>query len=77
MIWFAGLYARTRHAWIAIVVLALGLVLEFVQGRLSYRMFDVTDLLANALGVFTGFVLSFWFLAGWCQRLERQLFAGR
>ena len=77
MIWFAGLYARQRHVWIALIMLALGVVLELIQGRLSYRMFAVADLLANALGVLAGFVLSFWLLAGWCQRLERRLIAIR
>lgn len=73
MAWFAGMYARQRHGWIALIVLTLGLILEIIQSRLSYRSFDPFDLLANALGVTIGFVLSFWFLAGWCQRLERRL----
>jgi VanZ family protein len=73
MTWFAGLYARSRHGWIALVVLTLGLGLEIIQSRLSYRTFDPLDLLANATGVGVGFVLSFWVLAGWCQRLEGRL----
>jgi VanZ family protein len=73
MTWFAGLYARRRHAYIAAILLVLGLMLEILQGRTSYRMFDLEDLLANTLGVVAGFVLSFWLLAGWCQRLERRL----
>lgn len=73
MIWFAGLYARNRHVWIALGVLTLGVAMELVQSRLSYRTFDPADMLANAVGVSVGFALSFWFLAGWCQRVERQL----
>lgn len=73
MLWFAGLYARNRHGWIALVVLTLGLGLEIIQSQLSYRSFDPFDLLANALGVAVGFVLSFWVLAGWCQWLEERL----
>ena len=73
MVWFAGLYARKRHAWIALTVLTLGFVLEIIQSRLSYRSFDPTDLLANLGGVIVGFGLSFWLLAGWCQRIERHL----
>lgn len=73
MVWFAGLYARNRHAWIALVVLTLGVALEIIQSQLSYRTFDPADLAANAGGVLVGFGLSFWFLAGWCQRLEHRL----
>ncbi len=73
MTWFAGLYSRNRYGWIALVVLTLGLALEIIQSQLSYRSFDPFDLLANALGVSVGFILSFWMLAGWCQRLEEWL----
>ena len=73
MVWFAGLYARRRYGLIALTLLALGVVLEVIQGQLSYRLFDLADLRANALGVLIGMVLSFWFLAGWCQRVERRL----
>jgi hypothetical protein len=75
MIWFAGLYARNRTGWIAVVVLTLGLVLEIIQSQLSYRTFDPSDLLANALGVTVGFMLSFWVLAGWCLSLETRIFS--
>jgi len=75
MIWFAGLYARSRTGWIALVVLTLGLVLEIIQSRLSYRTFDPSDLFANVLGVTVGFVLSFFALAGWCQSLETRIFS--
>jgi len=73
MVWFAGLYARRRYGLIALTLLALGVVLEVIQGQLSYRLFDLADLRANALGVLIGMVLSFWFFAGWCQRVERRL----
>ena len=73
MIWFAGLYARGRHVFVAAGLLALGATLEVIQGQLPYRMFDPLDMLANASGVAIGFGLSFWLLAGWCQRIERRL----
>lgn len=71
MIWFAGLYQRRRHGLIALTLLALGVGLEFIQGRIAYRYFDPADLLANAVGVLIGLALSVWALAGWCQRVER------
>ena len=73
MMWFAGLYARNRHAWIALTMLMLGVALELVQARLPHRSFDPLDILANAGGVLVGFGLSFWWLAGWCLRVEQSL----
>jgi len=72
-LWFAGLYARSRLGLIAAVFLTLGLTMEIIQGQLSYRGFDYEDLLANFVGILIASGLSFWFLAGWCQRVERLL----
>lgn len=72
-LWFAGLYARSRLGLIAAVFLTLGLAMEIIQGQLSYRGFDYEDLLANFVGILIASGLSFWFLAGWCQRVERLL----
>ena len=73
MAWFSGMYARRRHPAIALVLLVFGVVLEFVQARLPYRLFDPLDLLANATGILFGLALSWSFLGGWCQRVERVL----
>jgi VanZ family protein len=75
MVWFAGLYRRSFHGLIALVLFALGVALDLLQGMLPYRSFDVRDIAANAGGVLVGLVLSAWLLEGWCQRLERRLLA--
>jgi hypothetical protein len=71
MIWFAGLYPRTRHVWIALVLFALGLTLDVLQGNTRSRSFDPRDVVANATGILIAFALSFWLLEGWCRRLEQ------
>lgn len=76
-VWFAGLYARKRLGVIAAVFLTLGLAMEIIQGQLSYRGFDYEDLVANFVGILVASGLSFWFLAGWCQRVEHLLFPVR
>jgi hypothetical protein len=60
MAWFCFLYGRTpaRVAYGAAFI-ALGIALEFAQGALGYRAFEVPDMLANATGV----------LAGWAAAL--------
>jgi VanZ family protein len=71
MIWFAGLYRRSVHPIIALVLLLLGTALDVLQGTTRTRSFDLYDIAADAVGIVAGLVLSFWLLEGWCQRLER------
>ena len=73
MVWFSGMYARRRQVVIALTLILFGIVLEFVQAPLPYRLFDPLDLVANATGILLGLGLSFLVLAGWCQRVERVL----
>ncbi|OGA60546.1 MAG: hypothetical protein A3G81_08710 [Betaproteobacteria bacterium RIFCSPLOWO2_12_FULL_65_14] len=55
MFWFAQLYAAraARLAYAALFVL-MGVTLEFVQGQLGYRTYEVFDMLANTAGVLLG-----------------------
>lgn len=73
MVWFAGLYRRSRHLWIAAGLVVLGAILDGLQALTSTRYFEVHDIAANASGVLVALVLSYWVLEGWCQRMERWL----
>jgi VanZ family protein len=55
MFWFCLLYARrsTRIAY-ALLWIAMGIGLEFIQGQLGYRTYDVYDMYANTIGVLIG-----------------------
>jgi len=75
MIWFGGLYERRRHAVVAVVLGGLGLLLDILQGSTSTRSFEPMDIFANMGGIAVGLGLTLWILAGWCQRMERRLFA--
>jgi len=56
MLWFSLLYlGRTRMAY-AICFIAMGIGLEFLQGWLGYRTYDVLDMAANTIGVLLGWV---------------------
>lgn len=59
MYWFCQLYA-TRPARIAYAAgfAAMGVALEFIQGALGYRSYEVFDMYANALGVLLGWALA-------------------
>jgi VanZ family protein len=58
MYWFCLLYTRraTRISY-AILWIAMGVGLEFVQREIGYRTFEVYDMVANALGVLIGWGL--------------------
>ena len=55
MLWFCLLYTRriSRIAY-ALLWIGMGIGLEFVQGQLGYRTYEVYDLYANTLGVLIG-----------------------
>jgi len=55
MFWFCQIYPRrgTRISYAAGFV-ALGIALEFAQGAIGYRSFELFDMLANAIGVGLG-----------------------
>ena len=71
MFWFCLLYAR-RNVRIAYAVLwiAMGVALEFIQGQLGYRTYEVFDMFANALGVLIGWTISFAIPPGLAQKLR-------
>jgi VanZ family protein len=54
--YFGQLFTRTAlHMRAAVALIALGGLLEVLQGQTSYRSADPFDLLANTLGVLAGF----------------------
>ena len=55
MFWFCQLYpARPARIGYGLGFIAMGIGLEFVQGALGYRTYDVFDMVANSLGVLLG-----------------------
>ena len=56
MFWFAQLYQGKARVLYALGFIAMGVALEFIQGALGYRQYDVYDMSANAIGVLLGWV---------------------
>ena len=55
MFWFSQLYLRTStRIGYAAAFVAMGIGLEFLQGELGSRAYDVFDMYANTLGVLLG-----------------------
>jgi len=70
MFWFCLLYTRraSRIAY-ALLWIAMGIGLEFVQGQLGYRTFEVYDMYANTLGVALGWAAALMLPKAICARL--------
>lgn len=71
MLWFCLLYPRraTRIGYASLWI-AMGVGLEFAQGALGYRTYEVHDMFANALGVLIGWAASFAFPVSLAQKLR-------
>jgi VanZ family protein len=80
MLWFSQLHREPRRQfWIGVGLIALGVLLELVQGLLAYRSAHVLDGLTNGCGVVAGRFLvetrlgsSLAFLDGQLLRLARR-----
>jgi VanZ family protein len=71
MFWFCQLYAtRSTRILYATGFAAMGVTLEFIQGQLGYRTYEVFDMYANALGVLLGWALALAAGGGLLARLE-------
>ncbi len=58
MSWFVQLYQRRSHLLLLFLFIAMGVVIEILQGQTGYRLFEFGDITANTLGA-----LSAWGLA--------------
>ena len=57
--WFVQIYHNRRsHIILAVVFIALGIGMEFLQGAGGQRHFEVADMLANSTGVILAWLLT-------------------
>ena len=71
MLWFAQLYERTApQGGYAVFLIALGVVLELLQGLIGTRVEEWGDALANSAGVSAGWTLGRTRMGGLLQTLE-------
>jgi len=57
MLWFCQVYRqRVPRMVLALLLVAMGIAIEFLQGETGYRTFDYADMLANSTGVIVGWV---------------------
>ena len=59
MLWFLQLYKSLKTRWlIAVLLVCLGVALEYLQGLGGVRVFELADMVANASGVVAGWLLA-------------------
>ncbi|MCU7799246.1 MAG: VanZ family protein [gamma proteobacterium symbiont of Lucinoma myriamae] len=57
--WFVQLYPKlSSRISILISAIALGMLIEYLQGMISYRSFDFADEVANSIGALSAFILA-------------------
>ncbi|MDH5378514.1 MAG: VanZ family protein [Gammaproteobacteria bacterium] len=59
LLWFAQVYKGKGLLFTVLTLVAMGVLIEFIQGYTGYRSFDYYDMLANSIGVGLGLLLSF------------------
>lgn len=70
MLWFAGLYPRSRHLAFGLGFFVMGVGLEWLQGFIDVRVSEVFDMVANAAGAVGGWIAARLGLDGWCAWIE-------
>ncbi len=72
-VWFSGQYEKRSYWRIAMGLIAFGILIELVQGTVSYRRSEWLDLVGDASGIVIGLVIAFIGIGGWSRRVEQWL----
>jgi len=73
MLWFLQLYPIYRRPIIAVGLITMGILLEFLQGFTAARSFEYMDMVANTGGVTLGWLLGKTRLSMALDAFERQI----
>jgi len=72
MSWFSQLYLRSRHLLLLVVFVAMGVLIELLQGQTSYRLFEYADIAANSFGAVFAWLLARTAYSSRLLRLEQK-----
>jgi len=72
MSWFVQLYQGSRHLLLLAVFIAMGVLIELLQGQTTYRLFEYADIAANSLGALFAWGLARTAYASLLLRLEQR-----
>lgn len=77
MAWFCGVVVARARPALGAALIAMGVGLEIVQGATGLRVYEVWDMVANALGVALGWGAARLGLDRWSAWVEARLGAAR
>jgi len=72
--WFGQIYKHQYFYRPAAALIAMGIILEFVQYQLGYRTLEIADMVANTSGVLIGWLVARYIYSGWFIFFEKQIF---
>ena len=70
-VWFSGQYEKRSYWRIAMGLIAFGILIELIQGTVSYRRSEWLDLVGDASGIVIGLLIAFLGIGGWSRRVEQ------
>ena len=74
MLWFANVYPRrNQRVSLGVAFFAMGAVLEFLQRLSGYRTFQYSDMVANGVGIFLGWLLAKTWFGTFLVKLDKLL----
>jgi VanZ family protein len=73
MAWFGGVFRLPVTPWVALGLLAFGVLIELLQGMLPYRTAEMRDVLADLLGIAVGWAAALAGLRHWTRWAEALL----
>lgn len=73
MVWFCGVFRNRVTPWVAIWLLAFGILIEVLQARVPSRSAEFYDVVADMAGILLGWGLAVLGLGHWTGLLESWL----
>jgi VanZ family protein len=71
VLWFCGMYLRSRYWRIAVYFVLFGALIEILQGLMNWgRHADIFDLLADSVGIAMGVLVALTPIGNWPRWLE-------
>ena len=71
--WFMQAWERRANVLLAIVLLGVGIALEYIQGLTGYRDFDYGDMLADGVGVSVALAVTHTVLGRTLEWIDRMI----
>lgn len=73
--WFAQIYRHDlTRLLLAVALVLMGIVIEFIQGTVPQRQFDVLDMVANTSGVLLAWALAYTWVGHVLEKVESWFF---